>query len=116
MEEAQKMLKHTKLSIIIKKKKKKEEREKKLGNMEFVITYLHCTTNMGCLKKYWKERNITAQLKKKPIKRTCHAGSEFYDDDNIDNLRCMFVTRPVQANSLQDRVLGGDSDTARNTA
>lgn len=36
-----------------------------MGNMEFVITYLHCTTNMGCLKKYWKERNITAQLKKK---------------------------------------------------
>lgn len=116
MGQAQKMFKHTKLSIIIKKKKKKKEREKKLGNMEFVITYLHCTTNMGCLKKYWKERNITAQLKKKTIKRTCHAGSEFYDDDNIDNLRCMFVTRPVQANSLQDRVLGGDSDTARNTA
>lgn len=45
--------------------KKKREREKKLGNMEFVITYLHCTTNMGCLKKNWKERNITAQLKKK---------------------------------------------------
>lgn len=66
MEEAQKMLKHTKLSIIIKKKKKGGEREKKLmGNMEFVITYLHCTTNMGCLKKNWKEINITAQLKKK---------------------------------------------------
>lgn len=41
---------------------------------------------------------------------------EFYEDDNIDNLRCMFVTRPAQANSLQERVLGGDSDTARNTA
>lgn len=54
MEEAQKMLKHTKLSIIIKKKKKREGREKKLmGNMEFVITYLHCTTNMDCLKKNW---------------------------------------------------------------
>lgn len=33
-----KIFKHTKLSIIIKKKKKKWEREKKLGNMEFVIT------------------------------------------------------------------------------
>lgn len=32
-----KCFKHTKL-IIIKKKKKKREGEKKLGNMEFVIT------------------------------------------------------------------------------
>lgn len=60
-----KCFKHTKLSIIIKKIKKKGGRERKLGNMEFVITYLHCTTNMGCLKKNWKERKITAQLKKK---------------------------------------------------
>ena len=28
----------------------------------------------------------------------------------------MFETRPAQASSLQDRVVGGDSDTVRNTA
>lgn len=57
MEEAQKMLKHTKLSIIIKKKKKEGEREKigKYGIHYNIITYLHCTTNMGCLKKIGKK-------------------------------------------------------------
>lgn len=82
--------------------------------MEFVIIYLYCIINMGCLKKYWKERNIIVQFKKKTIKRICYVGLEFYDDDNIDNLRCMFVIRFVQVNSLQDRVLGGDLDIVRN--
>lgn len=55
MEEAQKMLKHTKLSIIIKKKKRGGREKKLMGNMEFVITYLHCTTNMDRLKKIGKK-------------------------------------------------------------
>lgn len=65
MEEAQKMLKHTKLSIIIKKKKKGGEREKIDGKYGIRYNIFTLYNKHGPPKKNWKERNITAQLKKK---------------------------------------------------